>query len=167
MTRPGACYAPDVAAYYTSQEYDAPSAFIWTVLTDFVSWPEWFPNLREMRPDGEHPPRHGAHLIGYGTSPGEWTRWQISRWAEPHMLQCDHVESTISFSRGVQAAYLLFELTDDDEGCRLDVEIGAEGQGLIGEMFVGTTLSLGVRRWLPQLIDAFSDHVVRRAAAGP
>jgi hypothetical protein len=153
-----------MAAYYTSQEYDAPSTFIWGILTDFSSWPEWFPNLTEMRTDGS-PLGHGAHLIGIGQSEADWTRWQISRWSAPSILKCDHVDSTVPISRGVQAAYLLFELNDDDEGCRLDVELGAEGQGLIGEFFVGTTLSIGARRLLPQLIDAFSDHVVRRASS--
>jgi hypothetical protein len=153
-----------MAAYYTSQEYDAPSSYIWTVLTDFRSWPEWFPNLTEMRFGSDAPPRKGTELIGVGQSPDEWTRWSITRWREPHALQCDHVDSNIPLSRGVQAAYLLFELTDDEEGCRLDVEVGAEGMGLIGDFFVGTTLSLGARRMLPQLIDAFNDHVVRRAA---
>jgi len=153
-----------MASYYTSQEYDAPSTFIWDVLTDFSSWPEWFPNLTEMRTD-RNPAGHGAHLIGIGGSDAEWTRWQISRWSAPSILMCEHVDSTVPISRGVQAAYLLFELSDDDEGCRLDVELGAEGQGLIGDFVVGTTLSIGARRLLPQLIDAFSDHVVRRASS--
>jgi hypothetical protein len=136
------------------------------VLTDFRSWPEWFPNLTEMQIPEDETPRHGTELIGIGQSPNEWTRWQIARWSESQLLRCEHVDSNIPLSRGVQAAYLLFELTDDDEGCRLDVEVGAEGQGLIGDLFVGTTLSFGARRMLPQLIDAFNDHVVRRASAG-
>jgi hypothetical protein len=154
-----------MAAYYTSQEYDASSAFIWAILTDFPSWPEWFPNLSEMQFGTEGPPRHGTRLIGVGESPDEWTEWEIVRWSAARELMCEHVESNLPLSRGVQAAYLFFELTDDDEGCRLDVEIGAEGQGLIGDLFVGTTLSIGARRLLPQLIDAFNDHVVRRASA--
>jgi hypothetical protein len=156
-----------MAAYYTSQEYDAPSEFIWGVLTDFRSWPAWFPNLTEMRLADGASPQHGTELIGIGQTPEEWTRWQIARWAEARALRCEHLDSNIPLSRGVQAAYLLFELEDDDEGCRLDVEVGAEGQGLIGDLFVGTTLSIGARRLLPQLIDAFSDHVVRRASAAP
>lgn len=154
-----------MASYYTSQEYDAPSAYIWSILTDFSSWPEWFPNLTEMRADSDAPLGAGSQLIGVGQSPDEWTQWRISRWSAPQALKCDHVDSNIPLSRGVQAAYLLFELTDDDEGCRLEIEVGAEGQGLIGDLFVGTTLSFGARRMLPQLIEAFSDHVVRRATA--
>jgi hypothetical protein len=151
-----------MAAYYTSQEYDASSAFIWAILTDFRSWPAWFPNLTEMRIEGH--PREGTSLVGIGDSPGDWTKWEITRWAAPQELMCEHVDSNIPLSRGVQAAYLRFELTDDDEGCRLDVEVGAEGQGLIGDLLVGTTLSIGARRLLPQLIDAFNQHVVRQAA---
>ncbi|MEX2226392.1 MAG: SRPBCC family protein [Dehalococcoidia bacterium] len=154
-----------MAAYYTSQEYDAPSSFIWTVLTDFGSWPEWFPNLSELRFNADDP-RDGMELVGIGERPDEWTRWQISRFAAPSLLRCEHVDSNVPLSRGVAAAYLLFELADDEEGCRLDLEIGAQGQGIIGDLVVGTGLNFGARRLLPEIIDAFNGHVVRRASAG-
>jgi hypothetical protein len=155
-----------MAAYYTSQEYDAPSAFIWDVLTDFASWPAWFPNLSELRFDA-NAPHHGMELVGIGERRDEWTRWQISQYAAPSLLRCEHVDSNIPLSRGVQAAYLLFELADDDEGCRLDLEIGAQGAGILGEFMVGTGLNFGARRLLPEIIDAFNDHVVRRASTQP
>jgi hypothetical protein len=66
----------------------------------------------------------------------------------------------------VQAAYLQFELIDDPDGCTLEVEIGAEGYGLVGDFFVGVTLGSEVRRLLPELVDAFTDHVVARVSAG-
>jgi hypothetical protein len=65
----------------------------------------------------------------------------------------------------VQAAYLLFELIDDPEGCTLEVEVGADGYGLVGDFFVGVTLGAEVRRTLPRLVDAFSAYVVQRSAA--
>jgi len=154
-----------MASYYISQEYDVPSVQIWAVLTDFASWPMWFPNLTEVRlPDGVRP-APGVELHAVGASPDEWVRWRVVEWDEPQLLMCEHVDSTIPLARGVQAAYLLFELTDDDEGCRLDVEVGAEGDGLLGDFLVGTTLGMGARRLLPQLVDAFSEHVVRQAAS--
>ena len=66
----------------------------------------------------------------------------------------------------VQAAYLQFDLADDAEGCVLEVEIGADGYGLVGDFFVGMTVGTTVRRMLPQLVDAFSDHVVARVSSG-
>ena len=37
-----------MAAYYTSQAYDAPATLIWSILTDFTSWPHWFPNVSSV-----------------------------------------------------------------------------------------------------------------------
>jgi uncharacterized protein YndB with AHSA1/START domain len=152
-------------SYYMSQGYDAPSAYIWSVLTDFQSWPEWFPNMSSLRFANDAEPRVGAELLATGDQPAEWTRWRITKWAEPSLLVCEHIESTVPVSRGIDAAYLQFELFDDEEGCTLEVEIGAEGGSLVGDFFVGMTLGTGARRMLPQLVDAFSDYVVSRAAA--
>ena len=49
-------------------------------------------------------------------------------------------------------------------GGELEVEIGAEGYGLVGDFFVGVTLGSEVKRILPQLIDAFTAHVIERVA---
>jgi len=67
-------------------------------------------------------------------------------------------------SNQVQAAYLQFELVDDPDGCTVEVEIGADGHGIVGDFFVGMTLGSEVRRMLPRIIDAFSDYVVVRSA---
>ena len=152
-------------SYYVSQGYDAPSIYIWSVLTDFPSWPEWFPNMSALRLANNERTGAGAELIATGEQPHDWTRWRIAKWAEPSLLVCEHVESTIPASRGIDMAYLQFELADDDEGCTLEVEIGAEGRSMFDDFFVGMTLGTGARRILPQLVDAFSDHVVRRSAA--
>jgi len=153
-----------MAAYYTSQAYDVPSAEIWRVLTDFPSWPEWFPNVSEVvNEDGSA--RAGASLLAYGDVRSVWTRWQISKWHEPRLLVCEHVKSNSPMSPYVQAAYLQFELADDDEGCTLEVEIGADGHGFVGDFFLGMTLGPEVRRMLPQIVDAFSEHVVRTIGA--
>ncbi len=150
-------------SYYVSQGYDAPSSYIWSVLTDFPSWPQWFPNMSALHLANSDAPAAGAELIASGDQPVDWTRWRITRWSEPSLLVCEHVESTVPASRGIDAAYLQFELFDDDEGCTLEVEIGAEGRSLVGDFFVGMTLGTGARRMLPQLVDAFSLHVVRSA----
>ncbi len=78
------------------------------------------------------------------------------------MLVCEHVESNWPVAGQVQAAYLQFELIEDAEGCTLEVEIGAEGYGVVGDFFVGVTVGSTVRRMLPRLVSAFSDHVVER-----
>ena len=44
-----------------------------------------------------------------------------------------------------------------DHGCTVEVEIGADGHGIVGDFFVGMTLGSEVRRMLPRIIDAFSD----------
>ncbi|HEY8172155.1 MAG TPA: SRPBCC family protein [Dehalococcoidia bacterium] len=154
-----------MAAYYTSQSYDAPSTFIWNVLTDFPSWPAWFPRMGSMKVLDGGVPADGVELLATDENGAEWTRWLIARWSEPNLLVCEYVESNVSISRGVQAAYLQFELVDDADGCTLEVELGAEGAGIVGDFVVGMTLGTGARRMLPQLVDAFSDHVVRRASA--
>jgi hypothetical protein len=152
-----------MAAYYTSQAYDAPSAMIWDVLTDFSAWPEWFPRVSAVTlPDGAA--QAGAELIALGNDPDVWTRWRIGEWSPPTRLLCEHIESNSRAAEHVQAAYLCFDLADDDEGCTLEVEIGADGYGVVGDFFVGMTLGSEVRRLLPQLVDAFSDYVVRRTA---
>lgn len=153
-------------SYLASQAYDAPSSYIWSVLTDFPSWPAWFPKMRDMRIADDSAAGPGAKLIAHGTENGEWTRWHISRWTEPAILVCEYVDSNVPISRGVQAAYLQFELFDDPEGCTLEVELGAEGSGLIGDFFVGMSMGMGARRILPQLVSAFSAHVVARASEG-
>jgi hypothetical protein len=152
-----------MASYYTSQGYDAPSAYIWSVLTDFESWPEWFPNMTALRIADDGVPGAGAELLATGAEPRDWTRWRIAKWTAPSLLVCEHLESTMPASRGIDAAYLQFELMDDDEGCTLEVEIGAAGRSAFDDFFVGMTLGAGARRMLPRLVDAFSDHVVRRS----
>lgn len=153
-------------SYLASQAYDVPSSYIWSVLTDFPSWPAWFPRMREMRVAEGTPPAAGTKLIAHGTDNKEWTRWHITRATEPSLLVCEYVDSNVPVSRGVQAAYLQFELFDDPDGCTLEVELGAEGTGIIGDFFVGMSMGIGARRILPQLVDAFSAHVVARASSG-
>ena len=157
----------NMAAYYTSQAYDAPAPLIWSILTDFPSWPRWFPNCSAIRFEDGRAPTVGARLRALAADPAEWTRWQIAEWREPRLLVCEHVESTAPMSGQVQAAYLQFELIDEPDGCTLEVEIGAEGHGMVGDFFVSMTLGTGVRRLLPQLIDAFTEHVVARVAGEP
>jgi hypothetical protein len=151
-------------SYYTSQAYDAPASFIWSVLTDFPSWPVWFPNMSDLRLSNGGAPARGAELTAIGTRSDEWTKWRIAEWSEPALLVCEHVASNVPVSHGIDAAYLQFELFEEPEGCTLEVEIGAEGRSLVGDFFVGMTLGTGARRMLPQLVDAFSGHVVRRAS---
>jgi carbon monoxide dehydrogenase subunit G len=152
-----------MAAYYTSQAYDAPSTLIWRILTDFARWPEWFPRVSAVElVDGAA--AAGAELFAEGETPDAWTRWRICEWTPPLRLVCDHIESNARAASHVQAAYLRFELADDDEGCTLEVEIGADGYGPVGDFFVGLTLGSEVRRLLPELVDAFSEYVVRRIA---
>jgi hypothetical protein len=155
-----------MAAYYTSQAYDAPASFIWSVLTDFPAWPQWFPQVSDVRVEDAASAAKGARLVAVGADPSVWTRWQIAEWEAPALLLCEHIESSSPGAPHVQAAYLQFELLAEPEGCTLEVEIGADGYGLIGDFFVGMTLGSEVRRLLPQLVDAFTEHVVRTAARG-
>lgn len=155
-----------MAAYYTSQAYDAPARVIWPILTDFPSWPSWFPRLSSVRVEDAGAPGVGVRLRAFGDAPDAWTSWRIDEWREPGLLVCRHIESNAPMAPHVQAAHLQFELFDDPEGCTLEVEIGAQGYGLVGDLMVGVTVGQEVRRMLPQLVDAFSDHVVQRTAAG-
>ncbi len=155
-----------MAAYYTSQAYDAPASLIWSILTDFPSWPRWFPRVSAVNVEDGAPPERGARLVAQGDDPDMWTRWQIVDWQAPARLVCEHLDSNAPMTSQVQAAYLQFELFEEPEGCTLEVEIGAEGYGVVGDFFVGMTLGPGVRRMLPELVDAFSDHVVERVANG-
>jgi Polyketide cyclase / dehydrase and lipid transport len=153
-----------MAAYYTSQAYDAPSGVIWRVLTDFPSWPNWFPRVSAVEVDHNGTLGAGSELFARGDEPNVWTRWRIGEWQAPHRLLCEHVESNSPMAGQVQAAYLQFELVDDPEGCTLEVEIGADGYGLVGDFFVGVTIGTEVRRMLPRLVDSFSDYVVLRTS---
>jgi hypothetical protein len=154
-----------MASFYASQAYDAPASFIWSVLTDFPSWPAWFPNMTRMTLPAGATPGAGTELRATGERIDDWSRWRIAKWTEPALLVCEHLESTAPMSRGIDAAYLQFELFDEPEGCTLEVEIGAESGNVVGDFFVGMTLGVGARRMLPQLVDAFSRHVVERASA--
>ena len=153
-----------MAAYYTSQAYDAPASFIWSILTDFDTWPAWFPQVSAVRTEHGASAAKGTRLLALGEDPSVWTRWQIAEWRAPVLLLCEHIESNSPAAPHVQAAYLQFELLDEPEGCTLEVEIGAEGYGLIGDFFIGVTLGNEVRRLLPRLVDSFTEHVVRSAA---
>lgn len=155
-----------MTAYYTSQAYDAPAATIWSVLTDFPSWPRWFPRVSEVRLEDATAGGVGARIIAFAGDRDVWTRWQIVEWDAPARLVCEHLDSNAPMTSHVQAAYLQFELFDEPEGCTFEVEIGADGYGLVGDFFVGMTLGPEVRRMLPDLVDAFSDHVVERVSAG-
>ncbi len=151
-------------SFYLSQGYDAPPTFIWSVLTDFPSWPEWFPNMTALSVTNGAVPARGVELLATGERATDWTKWRIAKWTEPALLVCEHVESTVPVSRGIDAAYMQFELFDEPEGCTMEVEIGAESGNIVGDFFVGMTLGTGARRMLPQLLSAFSAHVVRRAS---
>jgi hypothetical protein len=152
-------------SFFARQEYDTSSSYIWPILTDFPSWPAWFPNMSELRIENGARPVAGTQLFATGREAGEWSKWRIAKWTAPSLLVCEHVESNVPISAGVDTAYLQFELFDDPEGCTLEVEIGAESGGVLGDFFVGVTLGMGARRMLPRLIDAFSQHVIARAAA--
>jgi len=153
-----------MSAYYTSQAYDAPAPLIWSILTDFASWPHWFPRVSSVAVEQGGTAAHGVTLLAIGEDTQVWTRWQIVDWTAPVRLVCEHVESNAAMAPGVSAAYLRFELMEEPEGCTLEVEIGAEGYGIVGDFFVGMTLGPGARRLLPQLVDAFTGYVVDRVA---
>lgn len=153
-----------MASYYATQAYDAPSSFIWSVLTDFPSWPAWFPNMTKMTLPNGAAAGEGTELTAMGDGVNDWSRWRIAKWQAPSLLLCEHLESTAPISRGIEAAYLQFALLDDPEGCTLEVEVGAESTNIFGDFFVGVTLGAGARRMLPQLVDAFSRHVVQVGA---
>jgi uncharacterized protein YndB with AHSA1/START domain len=153
-----------MAAYYTSQAYDAPATVIWDALTDFAAWPQWFPNVAAISLQDGRPPGRGARLLAEASDGRTWTLWEVVEWQAPTLLVCEHVDSNAAVTSQVQAAYLQFELLDEPEGCTLEVEIGAEGYGMVGDFFVGMTLAPSARRMLPQLVDAFSGYVVRRVA---
>jgi uncharacterized protein YndB with AHSA1/START domain len=153
-----------MAAYYTSQAFDAPPTLIWSILTDFTSWPEWFPHVDGVAIEGGTTPGRGAVLRATGVDPAAWTRWEIVSLEPPTLLACEHLESTTPGAPGIAAARLQFELIEEPEGCTLEVEIGAEGYGVVGNLFVGMTLGPGARRLLPQLMDSFTAYVVERVA---
>jgi len=155
-----------MASYYTSQAYDAPATLIWGILTDFPSWPRWFPNMDTLQLENGHDPGPGARLLAHDDRQ-RWARWRIVDWKEAELLVCHFDGTNAPISSQVQAAYLQFGLLDEPEGCTLEVEIGAEGYGLMGDFFVGTTLGLSARRMLPRLVDAFTDHVVERCREIP
>jgi hypothetical protein len=150
-------------SFFARQAYDAPSSYIWSVLTDFPTWPAWFPNMSRLSLSNGGQPAVGTELLAVGARADEWSRWRVARCAAPSLLVCEHMESNVPISAGVDSAYLQFELFDDPEGCTLEVEIGVESGTLLGDVFVGMGLGTGARRMLPRMIDAFSDHVVRRA----
>ncbi len=156
-----------MAAYYTSQGYDAPATVIWSVLTDFATWPKWFPNISEIRVEDGAAAARGGELLAVGDDDNTWTRWEITDWTAPSLLVCEHIESNAPMSGQVQAAYLQFQLTDEPDGCTLEVEIGAEGHGMVGDFFVGMTLGPGARRMLPRLVDAFTAHVIEHVQQQP
>jgi len=155
-----------MAAYYTSQAYDAPASLIWSILTDFPTWPAWFPRVSSVAIEDGGRAARGATLLAVGEDPQVWTRWQIADWRAPVRLVCEHVESNATLVPKVAAAYLQFELLDEPEGCTLEVEVGAEGYGLVGDFFMGMTLGSEARRRLPQLVDAFTGYVIERVAGG-
>jgi hypothetical protein len=155
-----------MASYYTSQAYDAPAMLIWGILTDFPSWPRWFPSMQALQLENGHSPGPGARLLARDDKQN-WARWRIADWKEAERLVCHFDGTNAAISAQVQAAYLQFELLEEPEGCTLEVEVGAVGYGLMGDFFVGTTLGLSARRMLPRLIDAFTDHVIERCCELP
>ena len=68
-----------MAAYYTSQAYDAPAALIWAILTDFGSWPRWFPNVSAVEFEDGLRASAGARLLAIGDDRSTWTRFPRGR----------------------------------------------------------------------------------------
>ncbi|MBI2724150.1 MAG: SRPBCC family protein [Chloroflexi bacterium] len=155
-----------MAAYYVSQAYDAPAPFIWSVLTDFPSWPRWFPSVSDVRAERDGTVAVGSRILALGDDRRVWTRWEIVEYAAPTRFVCEHVDSNTPVSGQVQTAYLQFEIMPDPEGCTLEVEIGAQGYGIAGDFLVGMAFGSNARRMLPRLVDAFTGHVLERAAGG-
>jgi len=155
-----------MASYFTSQAYDAPASLIWSILTDFPTWPRWFPNMETLEFENGHGPGAGAVLLALDDKQ-RWARWRVADWKEPELLVCHFDGTNAPLSGQVQAAYLQFGLLAEPDGCTLEVEIGAEGYGLVGDFFVSTTLGLSARRMLPRLVDAFTDHVIERCSEMP
>lgn len=156
-----------MASFYTTQPYDVPSRVIWPILTDFPAWPRWFPNMASLQFEDGQQPGPGATLMALADDERRWTRWRIIDWKDAELLLCEFHSTNTGISGQIQNAYLQFALLDDPEGCTLEVEIGAEGTGLVGDFILGTSLGIGARRMLPKLVDAFSDHVIERVSARP
>jgi hypothetical protein len=112
-------------------------------------------------------PGPGAKLLAYDSDERRWSRWTVGEWLEAERLLCHYEGTNAPLAGQVQAAYLLFALLEEPEGCTLEVEIGAEGSGIVGDFLVGTTLGLSARRMLPRLVDAFTDHVIARVSEQP
>lgn len=161
------CILASMAAYFVAQAYDAQASIIWQVLTDFPSWPQWFPNISRIDVEGAQSVARGTRLLATGEDRSTWTRWLIVEYAEPTLLVCEHVDSHAAMAGQVQSAYLQFELIDDSQGCTLEVEIGAEGYGVMGDFIVGVTLGSNVRRVLPRLVDAFTGHLLATLGTRP
>jgi hypothetical protein len=151
-------------SYYATQAYDCSPAVIWDILTDFPSWPRWFPNMASLTFEGGTAAGPGARLLAYESDQSRWARWLVAEWREPEHLLCHYDGTNTPLAGQVQAAYLQFQIAGEPKGCTLDVEIGAEGTGLVGDFLVGTTLGLSARRLLPRLVDAFTDHVIDRVS---
>ena len=156
-----------MASFFASQAYDAPAAVIWLVLTDFPSWPRWFPNMETLQLEDGHAPGPGAELVALADNQSRWSKWRIVDWRHAELLTCSFGGTNSPLGDQVQNAYLKFGLLDEPEGSTLDVEIGAEGTGVISDFLVGTTLGLSARRMLPKLVDAFTDHVIERVSEMP
>jgi hypothetical protein len=156
-----------MASFYTSQAYDASAPLIWSILTDFTSWPRWFPNMATLEFEDGHIPGAGAQLVALADDRTRWSRWRILDWKDSELLVCEFDGTNSLLSQQVQHAYLKFGLLDEPEGSTLDVEIGAEGSGIVGDLLVGTTLGFSARRMLPKLVDAFTDHVIECVSGMP
>ncbi len=156
-----------MASYYTSQGYDVGAPLIWSILTDFPSWPRWFPDMATLQFEDGNLPGAGAQLRALANDQKGWSRWRIVNWEHAELLVCNFEDTNAALGSQVQNAYLRFGLLDEPEGCTLDVEIGAEGSGLVSDFFVGATLGMGARRMLPKLVDAFTDHVIERVSEMP
>jgi len=156
-----------MASFYTSQAYDASPGTIWSILTDFDSWPRWFPNMASLQFEDGHQPGPGAQLLALSDDRSRWSRWKIVQWQNMELLVCQFDGTNALLSGQVQSAHLEFGLLDEPEGCTLDIEIRAEGYGLVGDFLVGTGLGLSARRMLPRLVDAFTDHVIERCSELP
>jgi hypothetical protein len=155
-----------MASFYATQAYDCAPSVIWEILTDFHSWPRWFPEMSSLRLEDGSAAGPGATLLAYDRDKQRWSRWRIAQWNAPEQLVCHYEDTNTPLAGQVQAAYLQFGLLDEPEGCTLEVELGAEGTGFVGDLLVGTALGLSARRILPQLVDAFTDHVIERVAEG-
>ncbi len=138
---------------------EAPLETVWSVVTDPMTHPDWWPEVQDVRAD---------LIAGELTEGSEYTRrarrygfldvvdnvWKVERMEQ--LKEC-HFRCTVT------GTYTRFGLTPAQDDTFVEIEAGIDPTDMPARMLKATS-SLWMGRWLRELLDALPEAVTKSSS---